>query len=141
MRRKLDTGLLYYRLLVVMREKQLYLDRNLTRDDLAREALTNRTYVSAALRRHRTSFSTFVGEFRMQHALMLLRDEANRDLPLDVIAVRSGFSNADSMNRYIKKGAGETARALRQRLFGKELNPCSPDSAGVRGRRRVRRSR
>ncbi|MCR5710250.1 MAG: AraC family transcriptional regulator [Bacteroidales bacterium] len=119
MRRKLDTGLLYYRLQSIMREKKLYLDSRLTRNDLAREAMTNRTYVTAALREQHTSFHAFVGEFRMQHALMLLRDEANRDVPLDVIATRSGFANADTMNRQLKKGAGETARAMRQRLFGK----------------------
>ena len=102
----------------VVRERRLYLDKDLTRDALAREVLTNRTYVSRALRAHNTSFNAFISEFRMQHALELLCDDANRDIPQEDIAVMCGFTNADAMNRYIKKSAGQTARALRKRLFG-----------------------
>ena len=101
----------------VMREKRLFLNKDLSRAELAREAMTNRTYVSRALKAGGQNFASFVNAYRVQYALELLLDGADPDLSQEDIAVMSGFSCADTMNRYIKKSAGSTACAVRERVL------------------------
>lgn len=101
----------------LMREQRLFLRKDLTRDDLAREAMTNRTYVSRALKEHGLNFARFVNNYRVQYAIELLLDGGDPALPREDIALMSGFSCADAMNRYIKKSAGSTACALRERVL------------------------
>ena len=101
----------------VMREKRLFLNKDLTRADLARESMTNRTYVSRALKYSGQNFARFVNAYRVQYALELLLDGSDPSLSQEDIAVMSGFSCADSMNRYIKKSAGSTACAVRERVL------------------------
>ena len=102
----------------VMQEKQLYLRRDLTRDDLARAVLTNRTYITRALRCRGLNFSRFVNSFRAMHAIDLMMDGPYADASPADIAELSGFSSTDTMNRYIKKSAGTTACALKERMAG-----------------------
>ena len=100
----------------LMLEKQLFLRRDLTREDVAREVLTNRTYITRALRGRGLNFSQFVNSFRAAYAMDLMTVASNRDLHPADIAEMSGFSCLDTMNRYIKKSAGSTACALQNRL-------------------------
>lgn len=100
----------------VMREKRLFLDKDLTRAVLARETMTNRTYISLALKGSGLNFSQFVNAYRVEHALALLLDKDNASLTREDIAEMSGFSCADAMNRHIKKSAGFTACAWRERI-------------------------
>lgn len=101
----------------LMREQRLFLRKDLTRDDLARETMTNRTYVSRALRDHGLNFARFVNTYRVQYAIELLLDSGDSSLSREDVALMSGFSCADAMNRYIKKCAGLTACALRERVL------------------------
>ena len=101
----------------VMRKKRLFLKKDLTRDELAREAMTNRTYVSRTLKRYGLNFARFVNNYRVQYAIELLLDGDDPSLSQEDIAVMSGFSCADAMNRYIKKSAGSTACAMRERVL------------------------
>lgn len=100
----------------LMREKRLFLRKRLSRDDVAREVLTNRTYVTRALKGRGMNFSQFVNAYRAQYAIELMLSEKYRALPPSDIAEMSGFSHVDTMNRYIKKSAGSTACALRIRV-------------------------
>ena len=100
----------------LMREKKLFLHRHLTRDDMAREVLTNRTYITRALKGRGLNFSQFVNAYRAQYAIDLMLSEAHRDTPPRDIAEMSGFSHVDTMNRYIKKSAGSSASLLRDRI-------------------------
>ena len=101
----------------LMLEKKLYLKKDLTRADVAREATTNRTYVSRALKGRGLNFAQFVNAYRVDHALALLFDRANAGLSQEDIAEMSGFSCADAMNRHIKKSTGMTACAFRNRIL------------------------
>ena len=109
--------MLYAGLLRLMEEKRLYLRKHLTRDEVARELMTNRTYVTRALKGRGLNFSQFVNAFRVQHAIGLLFDEHFRDVPPADIAEMSGFATVDTMNRYVKKSAGSTACAMRIRVL------------------------
>jgi AraC-like DNA-binding protein len=116
MKRKLSTAQLYKKMNRLMLEKKLYLKKDLTRADVAREATTNRTYISRALKGSGLNFSQFVNAYRVEHALALLLDKDNTSLTREDIAEMSGFSCADAMNRHIKKSAGFTACAWRERI-------------------------
>ena len=56
----------------LMREKKLFLQRHLTREDMAREVLTNRTYITRALKGRGLNFSQFVNAYRAQYAIDLM---------------------------------------------------------------------
>ena len=116
MRPKLETGALYDKIVRLMETRRLYLKKDLSRDDVAREATTNRTYVTRALRGRGQNFTQFVNSFRVQHALELLFDGKQAHLSREDIAELSGFTCADSMNRCLKKSAGSTACAVRERM-------------------------
>ena len=100
----------------LMRDKQLFLRKRLSRDEMAREVLTNRTYITRALKGRGLNFSQFVNAYRAQYAISLMLDERYRDVPPADIAEMSGFSHVDTMNRYIKKSAGSTACAFKVRV-------------------------
>jgi AraC-like DNA-binding protein len=115
-RKRLSDDAVYEKMKQLMLEKQLFLQPDLTRDQLAREVLTNRTYITRALKGRGLNFSQFVNSFRADYAIGLMTGEAYRDAAPVEIAEMSGFSSVDTMNRYIKKSAGLTACALQKRL-------------------------
>jgi len=104
-------------MLQVMAEKRLYLRKHLSREDVAREVLTNRTYLTHALKGRGLNFAQFVNSFRAQHAIGVMFDPKYRDASPADIAEMSGFSTVESMNRYVKKSAGSTACAMRKRVL------------------------
>ena len=115
-RRRLGNEELYRAIVRLMTQRKLYLDKNCSRAMLARELMTNRTYVSRALNAKGMTYAQFVNSFRVQHAIGLLSRPEHAATPLGDIAEMSGFSCVELMNRYLKKSAGLTARALRNRL-------------------------
>jgi AraC-like DNA-binding protein len=115
-RKQVDTDEIYEKMTQLMLERQLYLQQDLTRDGLAREVLTNRTYITRALRGRGLNFPQFVNSFRAAHAIELMASGRYLDASPEEIALLSGFSSADTMNRYVKKSAGLTACALRERM-------------------------
>lgn len=117
-RRLLSDEEIYEKMTQLMLEKQLYLRKQLSREDVAREVMANRTYVTRALRGRGLNFAQFVNSFRVQHAIGLMTDEVYAAFPPADIAEMSGFSSVDTMNRYIKKSAGLTACAFRERMEG-----------------------
>lgn len=117
-RREQSDEEIYARMMRLMQEKKLFLRKNLTRDEVAREAMTNRTYVTRALQGRGLNFSQFVNSFRAQYAIELMLDGKHADTSPADIAELSGFSHVATMNRYIKKSAGSTACAMRERIFG-----------------------
>ena len=117
-RKQVDTDEIYEKMKRLMLESQLYLRQDLTRDCLAREVLTNRTYITRALKGRGLNFPQFVNSSRAAHAIELMASGCFPDASPEDIALLSGFSSADTMNRYIKKSAGLTACALRARMAG-----------------------
>lgn len=119
-RHRLRSEDLYGTMLRVMARKRLYLDKKCSRESLARELMTNRTYVSRALNARGMNFARFVNSFRAEHAIGLLARPDLAAVPLEDIAEMSGFPNVEQMNGYVKKSAGLTACALRKRLMGED---------------------
>ena len=97
----------------LMRKKRLFLRKQLSRDDMAREVLTNRTYITRALKGRGLNFSQFVNAYRAQYAIELMLSDRYKDTPPEDIAEMSG---------YIKKSAGCGACAMREKVFGPDGN-------------------
>ena len=119
-RHRLGSGELYVSLMRLMTQQRLYLDKGCSRTGVARELMTNRTYVSRALNARGMNFARFVNSFRAEHAIGLLARPDLAAVPLEDIAEMSGFPNVEQMNGYVKKSAGLTACALRKRLMGED---------------------
>ena len=117
-RKRFDANGIYEKMMQLMQDRQLFLKHDLTRDDLAREALTNRTYVTRTLRMKGLSFPQFVNSFRAAYAIEQMASGRYPGASSEEIAILSGFSSSDTMNRYVKKSAGLTACALRERITG-----------------------
>lgn len=98
---------LFHRLCSLMEEKRIYLKSDLKITDLAAEAGTNRTYVSKAIN-HKTgkSFSEFVTQYRINHALELLRNQGAGGMKLAEIASESGFLSGNSFYKAFTKSIG-----------------------------------
>ena len=117
-KKRFDANGIYEKMVQLMRDRQLFLRPDLTRDDLAREVMTNRTYVTRTLRMKGLSFPQFVNSFRAAYAIEQMASGRYSDASPEEIAILSGFSSDDTMNRYIKKSAGLTACALKDRMAG-----------------------
>ena len=117
-RKRFDADGIYEKMVQVMLDGKLFLRHDLSRDDLAREVMTNRTYVTRTLKMKGLSFPQFVNSFRAAYAIEQMASGRYPDTSPEEIAILSGFSSDDTMNRYIKKSAGLTACALKDRMAG-----------------------
>ena len=106
---------LYKQMKECMEQKEVFLREGFSREDLAREIKSNRTYLTKALHLRSLTFARFVNSYRAQYAIDLLA--CNEDMSVEELALRSGFGSSRAMNRYIKESAGLGARALQCRIF------------------------
>ena len=84
--RRAGNDALYRAIVRLMTQRKLYLDRNCSREILARELTTNRTYISRALNAKGMTYTQFVNSFRAQHAIGLLSRPEFAETPLGDIA-------------------------------------------------------
>ncbi|MFZ4263466.1 helix-turn-helix domain-containing protein [Sphingobacterium sp. HJSM2_6] len=101
---------------VAMDSSQLYLDNNLNMFKLSQHL-----NISEHLLRHYiyeylgTTFNDWIAEFRIQHAILLMK-ESQTNWKLDFIASVSGFKSRTTFNRYFKELFGITASDFRNKL-------------------------
>lgn len=92
----------------LMDEQQLYLNRNLTLQDLAQALSTNRTYVSNYLSQVRgQTFYDYVNQLRIERvSLPMMREHP--EYKLEHIAQESGFASISTFRRAFIKLTGQT---------------------------------
>ena len=96
----------------VFREKHIYLNPLLNINDLAQELGTNRTYVSNYINQQlHTTFYEYVNSWRVEQAMNLLK---TTDLPLQEVAIQSGFNSISSFRRYVVGKVGQTPSAYKK---------------------------
>lgn len=98
------------RIISLVEEKQLYLQKDLKVSDIARELGTNATYISASINGQMgVSFPDFISKYRVEHAQRLMREHP--DMPLSEVWENSGFNNEKSFSRSFKTHTGQTPSA------------------------------
>ncbi len=97
------------KIIELMEKEHRYLKADLTIEDLAIEAGTNRRYLSQVINEiHHTNYNTFVNTYRVKEARKLLLDPANSHFSLEGIAAKAGFNSRISFNNAFKKITGLT---------------------------------
>lgn len=99
-------------LVQLMEEKQIYLNQNLSLDDVVKELDTNAKYLHAVLRDDmHTNFCQFVNTYRVEHAKEMLR---NTNHKVGVVAEQSGFNSSSVFYRVFLKATGKTPSEWRK---------------------------
>lgn len=98
----------------LMEEKQLYLTKDLRISALCRELNTNRTYLSQVLNDElNENFNSYINKYRVNHAILLLKNIQLQNYSLDKFAELSGFGSTVSMIRAFKQITGKTPSEFR----------------------------
>lgn len=96
----------------VMRRDNLFCDENLTREQICRAMLTNRTTFSAKLKAaYGKTFSEYLRDLRLEEAARLLRET---DMPVDQVAFQVGLQSASGFHRNFLLSYGMTPNQYRQ---------------------------
>lgn len=91
----------------LMKEKRMFLNPDLSLDDIARELETNRLYVSRAINSELyTNFISYVNEFRIKESIRLISLGEHKVLSMEGIAHASGFNNRKSFSAAFLKFNG-----------------------------------
>lgn len=107
-----DANLLGYRVVELIRDKQLYRNPNLQLADVTKMVGSNRSYVSKAINEVTgTNFNGFLNKLRTDEAMRMLLED--KDLKLELIAEKCGFSSASLFTRVFKRETGLTPRQAR----------------------------
>jgi len=76
--------------------KRLYLNSDLTINDLASELNTNRTYISQYFSEHHTTFLKYINDLRVEYAMYQIK---NTTLKMSDIMESSGFLHTETFKR------------------------------------------
>lgn len=91
-----------------MRERKVYLDPDLSLEQLSEiTSLPQRLLSAIVNRRFKKNFFEFVNFYRVEHAKTLLADTQKKITMLEVMA-ESGFNSKSAFNRFFKKFTGMT---------------------------------
>ncbi len=102
-----------HRLDRTMKERQPFLNPDLTLEDLSRiSSIPQRTLSSIINRHHHKNFFEFVNEYRVNMAAELLLNEENKLSMLDIMN-EAGFNSKSAFNRFFKKITGMTPTQYR----------------------------
>ena len=89
--------------------EKLYLNPNLTLNDVATAASSNRSYISKAINSVTgDTFFQFVNKRRIQYAVELMNDSENKKITLEYIARISGFNSMTTFYNFFRKDRGCT---------------------------------
>ncbi|TRZ44282.1 helix-turn-helix domain-containing protein [Robertkochia solimangrovi] len=95
-------------LLNILENERIYLDSEITLNQLAEKLNSDRYSVSQVINQEfNRSFYELLNDYRVRRARELLRDQSDDFKVLD-IAFKSGFSNRVSFNKAFKKRTGKT---------------------------------
>jgi AraC-like DNA-binding protein len=95
------------KLLHLLDAEKVYLNPNLSLDDLAKMLKTNKKYVSQLINEDfKSNFNHLINQYRIKDARVLLLSEDNKKLNLEGIAEKCGFNNRVSFTTAFKRITG-----------------------------------
>ena len=87
----------------------VYLDKNLSINELANKLDSNKTYISYIVNNNfEMNFSNFVNQYRVKKARILLSSQKLKNYTIEAIAQKSGFKSVTVFNKAFKKFTGLT---------------------------------
>ncbi|PKP41194.1 MAG: hypothetical protein CVT93_09115 [Bacteroidetes bacterium HGW-Bacteroidetes-10] len=96
-------------------KNQLYTSPDLTIRKLAKEAGTNRTYLSRCIRIvKRVNYCDYINSYRLDHAVKIIESSPSRKPCLAEISELAGFPNHRSFNRSFVSRYGKTPSEFRR---------------------------
>ena len=96
----------------VMRKEKPFLQPDLRVSDLARLLLTNRDYISRAIRLDKgMSFNEYVNKLRIEHAITLMKN--NPQMSVLDLSVKSGYTSQASFFRNFKQFTGTSPKQFK----------------------------
>lgn len=112
---------LFKRLDRIVREEQLYLNPNFTRQDLSDRFSLDKTLFSRLLQEYaQMSLPQYIADLRIRHAVFLMQQQPN--YTLQAIAEASGFANSRQFQRSFKAINGMTPSEYRSAMLAQEEN-------------------
>ncbi len=90
-------------------KEELYLQYDLTVDQLLRAIGTNRTYLSRYFSQHGLTYYSYINKLRVEHALRLM-DKSHGKLNFTLVAAESGFRSLSTFYRAFKEHIGCTPK-------------------------------
>lgn len=97
----------------LMHEKKIYLNPDLTQNELASILKTNKTYLSNILRQQLgMTFNEYMNKFRIEEACRIILDPAQYKLSFDHILEKSGFNSKSTFYAAFKKFTGMSPAAF-----------------------------
>lgn len=99
---------------ILMNEERIYLIPDLRISTVCERLHTNRTYLSQVLNDElKLNFNCYINKYRVEHAILLLKDSTWRNYSLEKFAELSGFGSTISMIRAFKQITGKTPSEFR----------------------------
>jgi AraC-like DNA-binding protein len=97
-------GEIWQHLTELMEAEKLYLNNDLSLNELANKLNTNTTYLSKVINEiSHQNFSSFLNHYRIKEACKLLLDPQSRNLTIEGIALSAGFNSKSAFNTAFKK--------------------------------------
>jgi len=96
-------------------DKEIYLDKELSLESVAKLLNTNRTYLSEFLNNQtNTHFSDYVNEFRIKKAIKVINEKKSDNITIAGIGEMVGFKNKTTFYSAFKKFSGVTPAFYRK---------------------------
>jgi len=105
------------RLLQIMDEEKLFLDGDLTINDLSGKTGIPRHHITEVLNeKHGRNFFSFVNEYRIREVLSRMNDPKYQHYTLLAIAFDAGFNSKSTFNSFFKAYTGKTPSDYRKEM-------------------------
>ena len=102
---------------------QLYLDPEITMEQLSIHLSLSERCVSTVINRHfQKNFFEFINYYRVEHAKKIIAAKPGGKLSILDVMADSGFNSKSAFNRYFKKYAEETPTTYRNKVLQEEVS-------------------
>lgn len=104
-----EAGHIYHRLQVLMDQKALYKNSDLSLTELARELGVHPNYLSQAINENvQMNFYHYINTLRVQEFIRIAAAPASKHFTLLALAYDCGFNSKSTFNKYFKRHTGQT---------------------------------
>lgn len=113
---------LYIKAEILMQERQIYKQKDLTLDKMAKILDTNRTYLSKAINKFSgMSFSNYLNMYRIKEATRIISDASN-DILMKQLSDSLGYSSVPVFSKAFLKETGLSPSKYRKEILAHNIN-------------------